>query len=221
MKGLPIETPPRVRLRSCVPGMEQSERGESPRARYKRSRGLGEGQGRRREATPYPDYAAREIRMERHMIIKHSGIEPKIDPSSYIAPTAVVIGNVSIGAGAKVMFGAVINSEGSRVTIGEGTIISENAVIRATADGNKEHFVAIGESVFIGPHATILGGVLEPCCYIATGATILHGAKVSSGSVVAVGALVHANAVVPKDFFVPPYSTALSTKCSMTSRRCK
>ena len=152
------------------------------------------------------------------MIIKHRGIEPKIDPSSYIAPTAAVIGNVTIGAKTKVMFGAIINSEGSKVTIGEGTIISENAVIRATADGNKEHFVAIGENVFIGPHATILGGALEPCCYIATGVTILHGAKVSSGSVVAVGALVHANAVVPKDFFVPPYTIAIGDPVQLYSR---
>ncbi|MEJ2183369.1 MAG: gamma carbonic anhydrase family protein [Nitrospirota bacterium] len=143
------------------------------------------------------------------MIIKHRGIEPKIDPSSYIAPTATVIGNVTIGAGTKVMFGAVINSEGSKVTIGEGTVVSENVVIRATAHGDKEHPVAIGENVFIGPHATILGGVLKPCCYIATGATVLHGAKVSSGSVVAVGGLVHADAVVPKDFFVPPYAIAI------------
>jgi len=151
------------------------------------------------------------------MIIKHRGIEPKIDPSSYIAPTATVIGDVTIGAKTKVMFGAIINSEGSKVTIGEGTIISENAVIRATANGDKEHFVAIGENVFIGPHTTILGGALEPGCYIATGATILHGAKVSSGSVVAVGALVHANAVVPKDFFVPPYTIAIGDPVKLYS----
>lgn len=151
------------------------------------------------------------------MIIKHRGIEPKIDSSSYIAPTATVIGNVTIGAKTKVMFGAIINSEGSKVTIGEGTIISENAVIRATADGNKEHSITIGENVFIGPHATILGGALEPCCYIATSATILHGAKVSSGSVVAVGALVHANAVVPKDFFVPPYTIAIGDPVQLYS----
>lgn len=151
------------------------------------------------------------------MIIKHRGIEPIIDSSSYIAPTATVIGNVAIGAKTKVMFGAIINSEGSKVTIGEGTVISENAVIRATADGNIEHFITIGENVFIGPHATILGSVLEACCYIATGATILHGAKVSSGSVVAVGALVHANAIVPKDFFVPPYTIAIGDPVQLYS----
>ncbi len=143
------------------------------------------------------------------MIIKHRGIEPKIDSSSYVAPTATIIGNVSIAAKTKIMFGAVINSEGSKVTIGTGSVISENAVIRATAEGNREHSIEIGDHVFIGPHSTVLGALIESSCYVATGATILHGAKICSGSVIAVGALVHANAIIPKDFFVPPYMIAV------------
>lgn len=138
------------------------------------------------------------------MIIKHRENEPKIDPTAYVAPTATVIGNVQIGAHAKVMFGAVINSEGSTITIGENAIISENAVIRATAEGNPDHPVDIGDNVFIGPQTTILGASLESCTYIATGATVLQGARISSGSVVTVGALVHANTFIPQDFFVPP-----------------
>lgn len=143
------------------------------------------------------------------MIIKHRGIEPQIDPSAYIAPTATIVGDVIIGAKAKVMFGAIINSEGSKISIGKNVIISENAVIRATAEGNKDHPVNIGENVFIGPHSTILGATLEPCSYIATGATILQGAIISSGAVVTVGALVHANTVIQKDFFVPPNMIAV------------
>lgn len=143
------------------------------------------------------------------MIIKHRGIKPEIDPSAYIAPTAAVIGNVTIGAGTRIMFGATVNSEGSKVIIGEGTIISENVVIRATATGNKDHFVLIGDNVFIGPHTTILGASVESCAYIATGATILQAAKICSGSVIAVGALVHAGSVIPKDLFIPPYSIAI------------
>lgn len=65
------------------------------------------------------------------MIIKHRGIEPQVDSSVYIAPTATVVGNVSIAPETKVMFGAVINSEGSRISIDRNTIVSENAVIRA------------------------------------------------------------------------------------------
>lgn len=143
------------------------------------------------------------------MIIKHRGIEPQIDPSAYVAPTATIVGNVIVGPKSKIMFGAVINSEGSKVTIGENTIVSENAVIRATAEGNKEHPANIGDNVFIGPHSTILGATLEPCSYVATGATILQGAIISSGVVVTVGALVHANTSIPKDYFVPPNMIAV------------
>ena len=151
------------------------------------------------------------------MIIRHRGLEPQIDPSAYVAPTATIVGNVSIGPKARVMFGAVINSEGSRISIGGNTIVSENAVIRATAEGDIEHNVDIGENVFIGPHATILGATLESCSYIATGATILQGAKISSGSVVTVGALIHSNTIIPQDFFVPPYMLAVGDPVQLLS----
>ena len=151
------------------------------------------------------------------MIIKHRGIEPQIDPSAYVAPTATIVGNVIIGPKVKVMFGAVINSEGAKIAIDGNTIISENTVIRATAEGNKVHCVDVGENVFIGPHSTILGATLEPCSYIATGATILQGARISSGSVVTVGALIHSNTIIPKDFFVPPYMIAIGNPVQLFS----
>jgi carbonic anhydrase/acetyltransferase-like protein (isoleucine patch superfamily) len=151
------------------------------------------------------------------VLIKHRGIAPHIDPSAYVAPTATIVGDVNIGANTKVMFGAVINSEGSKISIGANAVISENAVIRATAEGNKDHPVNIGDNVFIGPHSTILGANLEPCTYIATGATIFQGAKISSGSVVTVGALVHANTVIPRDFFVPPNMIAVGEPVQLFS----
>jgi carbonic anhydrase/acetyltransferase-like protein (isoleucine patch superfamily) len=151
------------------------------------------------------------------MIIKHRGFEPQIDPSAYVAPTATIVGNVKIGAKTRVMFGAVINAEGSKISIGEHSIISENSVIRATAEGNQDHPVNIGDNVFIGPHSTILGAILEPCSYIATGATILQGAKISSGSVVTVGALIHASTMIPEDFFVPPNMIAVGDPVQLFS----
>ncbi len=151
------------------------------------------------------------------MIIKHRGIEPQIDPSAYIAPTATIVGNVGIGAETKVMFGAVINSEGSRISIGKNVIISENVVIRATAEGDRDHPVSIGDHVLIGPHTTILGAIVEPCSYIATGAILLQGAKIGTGAVVTVGALVHAHTVIPENFFVPPHMTAIGEPVQLFS----
>jgi carbonic anhydrase/acetyltransferase-like protein (isoleucine patch superfamily) len=151
------------------------------------------------------------------MIIKHRGIEPQIDPTAYVAPTATIVGDVCIGAKAKIMFGAVINSEGSKISVGENAIVSENVVIRATAEGSTDHPVNIGDHVFIGPHTTILGATLDPCTYIATGATVLQGAQISSGSVVTVGALIHANTLIPKDFFVPPNMIAVGNPVQLLS----
>jgi carbonic anhydrase/acetyltransferase-like protein (isoleucine patch superfamily) len=67
--------------------------------------------------------------------------------------------------------------KGQKIAIGENAIISENTVIRATAEGNEDYSVNIGDNVFIGPHSTILGATLEPCSCIATGATILREQK--------------------------------------------
>lgn len=143
------------------------------------------------------------------MIIQHRGIEPDIDASVYVAPTAVICGNVKVGPRARVMYGAVIDSEASAVEIGECGIICENAVIRATKVEDANHPVHIGDHVFISPHATLLGCRVAAYAYIATGATVLQGADVGKGAVVAVGALVHANTKIPAGFFLAPNAVAI------------
>ena len=143
------------------------------------------------------------------MLIRHRGFEPKIHSSAYIAPNAVISGKVEVGPRSRIMYGAVLDSEGSRIEIGECTIICENAVIRATACGDVDHPVLVGNHVFVSPHATLLGCTVESYSYVATGATIVQGALVHSEAIVAVGAFVHANTVVPVNFFVPPNCIAI------------
>lgn len=143
------------------------------------------------------------------MMIKHRGVEPCIDESVFTAPTAVICGNVNVGPQARVMYGAVIDSEASAVRIGSFSIICENAVIRATKVEDIDHPVRIGDHVFISPHATLLGCQVASHAYIATGATVLQGAEVGKGAVVAVGALVHARTKIPEGFFLAPNSVAI------------
>jgi carbonic anhydrase/acetyltransferase-like protein (isoleucine patch superfamily) len=143
------------------------------------------------------------------MMIRHRGKEPTFDSSVFIAPTSSVVGDVKIGRNARIMYGAVLDSEGSTVKIGECTIICENAVLRATAEGDRAYPVVVEDHVFISPHATLLGCMVERCSYIATGATVLHGAVVHKGAAVAVGALVHARTLIPEGFFVPPNAIAI------------
>ncbi len=143
------------------------------------------------------------------MIIKHRGVGPRIDESVYVAPTAVVCGNVTVGPQTRVMYGAVINSEASAVEIGKCSIVCENVVIRATKVENIDHPVRISDHVFISPQATILGCRVASHAYIATGATVLQGAQVGQGAVVAVGALVHAGTKIPQGFFLAPNAVAI------------
>jgi carbonic anhydrase/acetyltransferase-like protein (isoleucine patch superfamily) len=116
---------------------------------------------------------------------------------------------VLVGPRARVMYGAVLDAEGSRVEVGEATVICENAVLRASGAAGADQPVVLGDHVFVGPHATLLGCLVDRCAYLATAATVLQTARVGAGAVVAVGALVHARAVVPEEFFVPPHTLAV------------
>jgi carbonic anhydrase/acetyltransferase-like protein (isoleucine patch superfamily) len=141
--------------------------------------------------------------------IRHRGQEPRVHPSAYVAPTATLVGNVVVGPRARVMYGAVLDAEGSRIDIGEAAVICENAVLRASAAAGTEQPVLLGDHVFVGPHATLLGCVVDRCAYLATAATVLQTARLGAGAVVAVGALVHARAVVPDEYLVPPHTLAV------------
>lgn len=133
------------------------------------------------------------------MLIEHLGKVPAVHPSAYIAPNAVLCGDVRIGPQCRVMFGAQLIAEGGRISLGEQTIVLENAVIRSTED----HSVQIGEHCLVGPHAHLVGCTLEDAVFIATGASVFHAARVGRGAEVRINAVVHlktelaAGAVVP------------------------
>jgi carbonic anhydrase/acetyltransferase-like protein (isoleucine patch superfamily) len=143
------------------------------------------------------------------MLLRHRGREPVIDSSAYVAPTATLVGDVRVGPRARVMYGAVLDAEASRIELGECAIVCEHAVLRATAAGGTPRPVVLADHVFVGPHATLLGCRVDRCAYVATGATVLHAARIGAGGSIAVGALVHGGAVVPEEFFIPPNMVAV------------
>jgi carbonic anhydrase/acetyltransferase-like protein (isoleucine patch superfamily) len=144
-----------------------------------------------------------------YMLIRHRGAQPIVDPTAWVAPNATLVGDVRVGPGARVLYGAVLDAEGSRVEVGENAIVSEQAVLRATAVTDADAAVSLGDHAFVGPHATVLGATVGPCVYLAAQTTVLHLARLGAGSSVAVGSLVHARTVLPDEFFVPPHSTAI------------
>ena len=143
------------------------------------------------------------------MLLRHRGREPVIDPSAFVAPTATLVGDVRVGPRARVMYGAVLDAEASHIELGECAIICEHAVLRATAAGGTPRPVVLADHVFVGPHATLLGCLIDRCAYVATGATVLQAARIGAGGSIAVGALVHGGAVVPEEFFIPPNMVAV------------
>jgi len=121
------------------------------------------------------------------MILTHLGKSPRIDPSAYVAPNAVVCGDVTVGPGCRILFGAQVIAEGGSIAIGAECIVMENAVLRASA----RHPLAIGSNCLVGPNAHVVGCRIEDEVFIATGAAIFHGAQVGRGSEVRVNAVVH------------------------------
>ena len=102
------------------------------------------------------------------MIITHKDKTPRIDSSVYIAPNATICGDVIVGAGARILFGACVIAEGQTLEIGQSCIVMENAVIRTT----DEHPTIVGAHSLIGPHAHLAGCTLEECVFIATGVSV-------------------------------------------------
>jgi carbonic anhydrase/acetyltransferase-like protein (isoleucine patch superfamily) len=133
------------------------------------------------------------------MILTHSGKKPSIDPTAYVAPTATVCGDVTIGAHCRIMFGACLVAEGGSIEIGTHGIILENAVIRSTS----RHSTRIGDHCLIGPNAHVAGCTLKNEVFVATGAAIFHGAILEARGEVRVNAVVHLKTRLPEDATVP------------------
>ena len=121
------------------------------------------------------------------MIIDHNGDSPKIDPSAWIAPNATVCGNVTVGPGCRIMYGAQVVAESGSISIGRECIVMENAVLRSSI----RHPMTIGNNCLIGPNAHIVGCTVEDEVFIATGAAVFHSAFLGTGSEVRVNGTVH------------------------------
>lgn len=121
------------------------------------------------------------------MLIKHEGQAPQIDPTAYIAPNAVVCGNVTIGPGSRIMHGAQLIAESGSITIGRECIVMENAVLRSSA----RHPLSMGNNCLVGPNAHVVGCTVEDEVFIATGAAIFHSAHLGKGSEVRINGVVH------------------------------
>jgi len=125
-------------------------------------------------------------------------MKPEIDKSSYVAKTAVIIGDVIIGKNCGIFPNAVIRGDQNTIKIEDGSNIQDCCVIHT----DKEHEVKIGNNVSIGHGAIVHGAIIERNCLIGMNVTILNGAKLGQGSIIGANALVKNNMDVPENSLV-------------------
>ncbi|NIN72339.1 MAG: gamma carbonic anhydrase family protein [Gemmatimonadetes bacterium] len=120
-------------------------------------------------------------------------LRPRIHPDAFIAPTATVLGRVTVAREASVWFGCVVRGDIEPITIGEQTNIQDNTVVHIDPGLPTR----IGARVGVGHRSLIHGCVIEDECLIGMGATVLSGAVIETGSVIAAGALITEGTRVP------------------------
>lgn len=126
------------------------------------------------------------------MIMPYRGKAPTIGNNVFIAPTAVVIGEVDIADGASIWYGAVIRGDLASISIGRETNIQDNCTIHV----DEGRPAVIGEAVVVGHNAVLHGCTIDDQCLIGINAVVLNGAHIRRGSVVAAGAVVLENQII-------------------------
>ncbi|MBR7081921.1 MAG: gamma carbonic anhydrase family protein [Oscillospiraceae bacterium] len=127
------------------------------------------------------------------MILEFEGKTPVIHENAYIAETAVITGDVTVGDSASVWFGAVIRGDHSPIVLGDRANIQDNAVVHSDAG----RVVRIGNGVTIGHGAIVHGCAIDDNVLVGMGAIIMNGAHIGANSIIGAGALVRENMEIP------------------------
>ena len=127
------------------------------------------------------------------MRISLDNASPQVDPSAWVAPGAVLAGDVTVGAEASIWYATVVRGDGDAIVIGARTNIQDGCVLH-TDPGLR---LVVGERVSVGHRAVLHGGVIEDEVLVGMGSIVMNGARIGSGSLVAAGALVTEGTQVP------------------------
>lgn len=130
---------------------------------------------------------------------EREGRSPTVDDGAWVADTAVLVGNVRVAAGARILHGAVLTDDGGPVIIGEHTIVMEQAVLRGTA----AHPLHVAHHCVVGVGAMLSGATVHDRVFVASGAKVFNGAVLGSGSEVRINAVVHVNTELAEGAVVP------------------
>lgn len=135
-------------------------------------------------------------RMPEPLILTVGGRTPQLDPESWVAPNAAIIGDVTVAEGASIWYGVTLRAEAEPIRIGRGSNIQDGVTVHV----DPEYPVTVGVGVSVGHNAVLHGCTIGDGVLVGMGAVVLNGAVIGDGSLVAAGAL------VPQGMVVPPNS---------------
>lgn len=122
-----------------------------------------------------------------------AGKRPRVDPTAYVAPTAILIGDVEVQGHASVWFGAVLRGDEASIVIGEGSNVQDNAVLHCS----KGLPTILESNVTVGHQACIEGCVVEEGALVGTGAIMLQRSRLGRGALLAAGSVLGEGREVP------------------------
>jgi carbonic anhydrase/acetyltransferase-like protein (isoleucine patch superfamily) len=127
------------------------------------------------------------------MQISIDGQTPQVDAAAWIAPTATLVGSVTVAAGASIWYGAVLRADNEPITIGARTNVQDNCAFHVDVDRP----VSLGEGVSVGHGAVVHGATIGDHVLVGMGAIVMNGAVIGDESMIAAGALVTEGMEVP------------------------
>lgn len=127
------------------------------------------------------------------------GIRPAIDPSAFIADTAVIIGDVKIGSGSSIWFNTVVRGDVNTIRIGNRTNIQDLCMLHVTGSrgGGSGSPLVIGSDVSVGHGVTLHGCTVEDGAFIGMNTVVLDNCVIGRGALVAAGSLLPEGTTVP------------------------
>lgn len=131
-------------------------------------------------------------------IYKLGDVTPDIDPTAWVAPTAAVMGNVTLAEQSSVWFGAVLRGDNENILIGPRSNVQDNAVLH-TDPGCP---LVLGSGVIIGHQAMLHGCTIGDNTLIGIGATVLNNAKIGKNCLIGAHALITEGKVIPDNSMV-------------------
>ncbi|WP_409331966.1 gamma carbonic anhydrase family protein [Trujillonella humicola] len=111
---------------------------------------------------------------------------PRIDPEAFVAPTAVVVGAVTLGPQASVWYGAVLRADAEVIEIGAGSNVQDGSTLHS----DPGFPLVVGAGVTVGHRVVLHGARVDDDVLVGMGSIVMNGAHIGSGSIVAAGAVV-------------------------------